>query len=128
MNGAPAVTVVLEPIMIEADVAALKRATVQARLAEGGEGDALARAQREYRRHWPDRPVPAALDTLVTELAAVETLPPEAMRTLGTRRLETVRQNLTRAGIDAARLPGTARRSPLVEAAGHPRIEFDLRS
>jgi len=51
-----------------------------------------------------------------------------AMRTLATRRLEAVRQSLTRAGIDATRLPGTARRNPLVEAAGHPRIEFDLRS
>ena len=128
MNGAPAVKVVLEPILIEADVQLLKRAQLVARLNQPGEGDALARAQGEYRRRWPERPVPPALDALVAELAPVETLAPDAMRTLGTRRLEVVRENLTRAGIDAARLPGTARRSPLVEAAGHPRIEFDLRS
>ena len=128
LNGAPAVKVVLEPILIEADVQALKRAQLLARLNQPGEGDALARAQAEYRRRWPDRPVPSTLDALVAELAPAETLGPDAMRTLGTRRLEVVRENLTRAGIDAARLPGTARRSPLVEAAGNPRIEFDLRS
>jgi len=55
-------------------------------------------------------------------------LPPDALRDLGTRRLEVVRQSLTQAGIDAARLGGTARRAPLVEAAGAPRVEFDLRS
>ena len=128
MNGTPAVKVVLEPIVIESDVHALKRAQLLAQLDQPGEGSALERAGREYRRRWPDRPVPPTLDSVVGELAAAETLGPEALRTLATRRLEAVRQHLTRAGIDAARLPGTARRTPLVEAAGSPRIEFDLRS
>jgi Domain of Unknown Function (DUF748) len=128
MNGAPAVKVVLEPVLIEADVQALKRAQLLARLNQPGEGDALTRAQAEHRRRWPERPVPPTLDALVAELAPVETLAPDAIRTLGTRRLEAVRASLTGAGIDAERLPGTARRAPLVEAAGNPRIEFDLRS
>jgi hypothetical protein len=72
--------------------------------------------------------VPQTLDELVAALLPEETLDPDATRTLGTRRLEAVRQRLTSAGIDAARLPGTARRVSFVEGAGRPRIEFDLRS
>jgi Domain of Unknown Function (DUF748) len=128
LTGAPAVKVVLEPILIEADVWALRQAQLLARLDRPGPGSALERAQGEYRERWPGRPVPATLDALVAELASAETLPPDAMRTLGTRRLEAVRRSLTAAGIDAARLPGSARGSPLVEAAGRPRIEFELRS
>jgi hypothetical protein len=128
LRGAPAVKVVLEPVMIEADAQALKRAQLLAQLEKSGEGDVLERARREHRLRWPDRPVPEALDAIVAELAKAETLAPEAMRTLATRRLEAVRQTLTRDGVDAARLPGTARRTPLVEAAGNARVEFDLRS
>jgi uncharacterized protein involved in outer membrane biogenesis len=128
MKGAPAVKVTLEPVLIEADIQALKRAQVLARLNQPGEGDAAARARREFVERWPDRAVPETLDALVDALLPAETLTPDAMRTLGTRRLDAVRDTLTRAGIDAARLPGSARRAPLVEAAGRPRIEFDLRS
>jgi hypothetical protein len=85
LKQTPAVKVVLEPVILEADVEALKRAM-------GG------------------------------------TLPPDALRDLGTRRIEVIRERLARAGIDPARLGGTARRAPLVEAAGVPRVEFDLRS
>jgi len=85
LKQTPAVKVILEPVILQADVEALKQATPG-------------------------------------------TLPPDALRDLGTRRLEVVRQSLTQAGIDAARLGGTARRAPLVEAAGAPRVEFDLRS
>lgn len=85
LKQTPAVKVILEPVILEADVEVLKQATSG-------------------------------------------TLPPDALRDLGTRRIEAVRQSLTRAGIDAARIGGTARRAPLVEAAGAPRIEFDLRS
>lgn len=129
LRGAPAMKVVLEPILIEADVQALKRAQVLSHLAKPGEGDTLERARREYRLRWPDKPLPDTLDAIVAELATAETLPPDAMRTLAIQRLDAVRQSITRGGgIDAARLPGTARRTPLVEAAGNPRVEFDLRS
>jgi acyl-CoA reductase-like NAD-dependent aldehyde dehydrogenase len=72
--------------------------------------------------------MPPTLDAIVAELAATETLPVDALRTLAARRLEVVRQGLTRdGGIDMARLTGTAVRNPFVEAAGVPRVEFDLR-
>ena len=65
---------------------------------------------------------------MVAELAKAETMPADAMKSLGARRLEVVRQELTKAGgVDAARLTGTARRAPLIETAGAARVEFDLR-
>jgi hypothetical protein len=129
LRGSPAVKIVLEPILIETDIQALKRAKVMGHLTGPGEGSALDRAQRDYKLRWPDRPAPATLEAAVAELATAEKLTPDAMRALATRRIETVRQSLMRAGgVDATRLPGTARRTPLVEGAGDPRVEFDLRS
>ncbi|MGH7389854.1 MAG: DUF748 domain-containing protein [Candidatus Rokuibacteriota bacterium] len=85
LRGAPSMKVVLEPVLVEADVQALER------------------------------------DTAATQ-------PADALRTLATRRLDVVRQGLTGGGgIDVARLGGRARRTPLVEAAGDARVEFDLR-
>lgn len=54
-------------------------------------------------------------------------VPPERLRDLGARRLDAIRQRLTAAGIAPDRLVGTARRTPLVEAAGAARVELDLR-
>ena len=73
----------------------------------------------------------ADLDALKREHALAgpgEALPPDALRDLGARRLDVVRQDLTgRGGVDAARLAGTSRRVSLVEAAGAARVELDLR-
>ena len=131
LRGAPAMKVVLDPILVESDRQMLRREHARARLAapagspEGA--DPLERARDEYRGQWPDKPVPPTLDAIVAELAATETLPADALRTLAAQRLEVVRQGLTRDGIDAARLTGTAARNPFVEATGAPRVEFDLR-
>jgi hypothetical protein len=127
LRGKPSMKVILEPVLIDADLQALKRALVQERLS-GGERDPLARAQREYRGRWPDRPAPPTLEAIIAELATAEPLPPDAVRILGTRRIDAVRASLTQGGVDPARLSGTARRAPLVEAAGNPRVELDLRS
>jgi hypothetical protein len=73
----------------------------------------------------------ADLDALKRERARAglgEELPPEALRDLGARRLDVVRQGLTgRGGVDAGRLAGSSRRVSLVEAAGAARVELDLR-
>jgi hypothetical protein len=72
--------------------------------------------------------MPPTLDAILGELAMAETVPPGATRDLATRRVEVVRQALARVGgVDVGRLGGTARRAPLVEAAGAARVEFDLR-
>ena len=132
LREAPSVTLRLVPILTQADLDTLKRERVLARL--GGDpglpsrGDAPEAAQREYRERWPDRVLPATPAAIVTELAAVEQLPPDALSDLGARRLDMVRQGLTtRGGVDARRLAGSSRRVPLVEAAGAARVEFDLR-
>jgi hypothetical protein len=71
---------------------------------------------------------PILTDSDVQALRAGGALPPDGLKALAARRLEVVRQALTRGGLlDPARLTGTARRAPLVEATGHPRVEFDLR-
>ena len=132
LRGAPSVGVVLEPVLTQADIDALRREQVLARLAappaSPGGADPLEAARREYRERWPERPLPATLETIVAELAAVETMPADAMKSLGAGRLEVVRQELTRGGgLDAGRLAGAARRVPLVEAGGAARVEFDLR-
>jgi hypothetical protein len=130
--GAPAMKVVLDPILVEPDRQMLRREQARARLAapagSPGTADPLERARNEYRGRWPDKPIPPTLDAIVAELAATEALPADALRTLATRRLDVVRQGLTRGGgIDGARLTGTAPRNPFVEATGAPRVEFDLR-
>jgi hypothetical protein len=125
LRGAPSVKLSLGPILTQADVDVLKREQVRTRLAGA---DALASAQREYRARWPEREVPAALDTIVTELVAAEEAPAAALQALSARRLEVVREALTRGGgVEPARLAGVARRRALVEEGGSPRVELDLR-
>jgi hypothetical protein len=71
--------------------------------------------------------VQADLDALRGQRPVADPLPEDAMKELGARRLETVRQALTSRGVEGARLSGSARRVALVEAAGAPRVELDLR-
>jgi Domain of Unknown Function (DUF748) len=128
LRGAASMKVVLDPILIEADLQSLKRERVLAQVAAPSAADSLERARQEYRARWPERSPPSTLEAIVAELATAESLPPESLRSLATRRVEVVRQGLTRGGgIDEGRLSGTARRTALVEAAGSPRVEFDLR-
>ena len=132
LRGAPAMKVVLDPILVESDRQVLRREQARARLAapadSPGTTDPLERARNEYHGRWPDKPMPPTLDAIVAELAVAESLPADALRALATRRIEAVRQELTRgSGIDVTRLTGTAARNPFVEAAGAPRVEFDLR-
>jgi hypothetical protein len=132
LRDTPALTVRLVPIATQADLDALKRERVRARLgAPAGaqpEADPAEAARREHRERWPERPLPPTSEAVVAALVAAEALPAEALRDLGAGRLEAVRRELTgRGGVDAARLPGSARRVPLVEAAGDARVELDLR-
>jgi len=55
-------------------------------------------------------------------------LPPDALRTLGTNRLDVVRQAVARGGVvDMTRLDGRASRTPFIEAAGNGRVELDVK-
>jgi Domain of Unknown Function (DUF748). len=109
LRAAPAVKVVLDPIVVEQDRQALRREQARARLAAPAGSpentDQLERARNEYRGRWPDKPLPSTLDAIVAELATTETLPADALRTLAARRVEVVREELTRGrAIDVARL------------------------
>jgi hypothetical protein len=127
LRNAPSLAPALEPIVTAADVDALKRERVLARLRAGDGGDPVETARREYRARWPDRTVPATLESLAADLATAEPTPADALRDLTARRLEVVRQRLTRGGVEASRLSGRARRTALVEATGAGRVELDLR-
>ena len=132
LRATPVVKVVLDPIVVESDRQALRLEQARTRLAAPAgsleTSDPLERARKEYSGRWPDKAMPPTVDAIIAELAATETLPADALRTLAARRLEVVRQGLTRGGaIDGSRLQGTAARNPFVEAAGTPRVEFDLR-
>jgi hypothetical protein len=75
--------------------------------------------------------VQADLDALKRERAAAgqgEELPADALRDLGTRRLDVLRQRLTGSGVDAGRLAGSSPRIPLVEGGSAARVELDLQS
>ena len=125
LRATPAINVELDPVFTQADVDALKREHVRKRF---GDGEAIASAQRAFRERWPERDLPTTVEAIVGAFVAVEPSPAEALRTLGTQRLELVRQTLTRAGgVDAQRLAGRVPRSPLIEAGGVPRVEFDLK-
>jgi hypothetical protein len=132
LRDKPAMRLGLVPIVTAVDLAALRRASVLARLgaasaSPAGEADADEATRREHRARWPDRPVPQGLDALVAALADAEPLAEEALRDLSVRRLAIVRAALARGGIAAERLPGRARRTTLVEATGQGRVEIDPR-
>ncbi|MBI1736922.1 MAG: DUF748 domain-containing protein [Candidatus Rokubacteria bacterium] len=130
LRDKPALKLGLVPVNTLADVEALKRAKVRARLqASIGTvlGATLAEAARtEYRWRWPERTAPEATDAIVDALAEVEPTPTDVLRELTTRRLEAVRQTLDRRGIAGDRL-AQGRRRTLVEAGGAGRVELDLR-
>jgi hypothetical protein len=127
LRNAPSVLPALVPIVTAADVDALKRETVLARLRAEGGADPLEAARREYRGRWPDRAVPDTLAALAAELATADPQPADALQDLSARRLEVVRQRLTRGGVEASRLSGRARRTALVETTGTGRVELELR-
>jgi uncharacterized protein involved in outer membrane biogenesis len=131
LRDKPALKLGLSAVSTNADVDALKREKVLARL-RGSVGTALGAtveeaARTEYRWRWPDRTPPETVDAIVAALAEVEPTPTEPLRELRPRRLETVREMFQRRGIDAARLVAGRRGPGLVEAAGVGRVELDLR-
>jgi hypothetical protein len=114
----------IDPVFTQADVDALKQEQVRHRL----DGHPAGSAQRAFTERWPDREVPSTLDAIVGALATAEPSPAEALRALGSQRLDLVRERLARGGgVDAQRLAGRVPRSPLIEAGGLPRVEFALK-
>ena len=127
LKDTPAIRLRVRPVTTVADVTALRRRALEARLAVAG-ADAAGRRQAAlalYAELFPRRQPPPTDEALLDELTG-ETPPlPRALRTLATDRVTTVRETLTRAGIDADRLePAEARAA--VEREGEGRVEFEI--
>jgi hypothetical protein len=127
LKETPAIRLRVRPVATVADVTALRRQALDARLAVPG-ADAAARrhaALALYAELFPRRQPPASDEALLEELTR-ETPPlPRALRTLTTGRVATIRDALTRAGIGADRLePAEARTA--VEREGEGRVEFEI--
>jgi len=98
LKESPSVGLTVRPIVTQADVDAMRRAAAPA-----------------------DKPAgPGCCAGMV--------VPPETLRDLSARRLDAVREAVARHGGDPARLTGQARRTALVEEAGEPRVELNLKT
>jgi uncharacterized protein involved in outer membrane biogenesis len=126
LKETPAIRLRLRPVTTVADVTALRRAALEARLAAGG--DAAARRQAAlalYAELFPRRQPPATDEALLAELTRETPTPPGALRTLTTGRTAAVRDGLVRAGVDAGRVEPAESRTA-VESEGEPRVEFEI--
>ena len=123
----PDIRLRLRPVTTVADVTALRREALDARLASAG-ADPAARRQAAvalYTELFPRRQTPASDEALLDELTRETPTPPRALRALATDRTAAIRDGLVRGGIVADRLePAEARAA--VEAEGEPRVEFEI--
>jgi hypothetical protein len=127
LKEAPAIRLRVRPVTTVADVAALRREALDARLTAPG-GDAAARRQAAvalYAELFPRREPPASDEALFGELAREMPTAPRALRTLSTDRVTTIRDALTRAGVTADRLEPAESRAA-VESEGDGRVEFEI--
>lgn len=121
----PDVRLTLTPVVSSDDVTALERRAVEARLARVAREQRLSReaaATRLFEQAFPDRPAPDSLDSVLEALLSREAAPADEVSELGTKRLEALRDTITRAGIDRARLSTRG----LVQRDPGNRIELDV--
>ncbi|HXD99108.1 MAG TPA: DUF748 domain-containing protein [Candidatus Acidoferrum sp.] len=123
----PAIRLRLRPVTTVADVTALRRDALNARLAAAGSEPGARRqaAVAIYAELFPRRQPPDTDEALLAELTRETPTPQGALRTLTTARTATVRDALVQGGVGADRLePAEARAA--VESEGDPRVEFEI--
>jgi hypothetical protein len=129
LREAPGVALTLSPVVTLEDLAALRRAAVQARLEAGARetGQPVAAVgARLFAERFPERPAPAEPEAVLEALASAEVLPDDAVAVLAARRVEVTRQQIDALGpIAAGRLRVDPGPVP-VEAGGHGRVEFEI--
>jgi hypothetical protein len=110
-----------------ADVTALRRQALEARLATLGTDEAARRqaAVGLYTELFPRRQPPSTDEALYEELTRETPTPPRALRTLATERVDATRNALVQAGIAPDRLEPQESRTA-VESEGDARVEFEL--
>jgi uncharacterized protein involved in outer membrane biogenesis len=129
LRDAPAVNLVMKPVLTVDDLAALKREAVRRRIeAAAGQAGPDAAAARLFTERFPGRPAPGGLDAIVAELAREEPNPAEAAKALVARRMETTRTQLQKDGrVGTDRLRTFDGVVP-VESEGLGRVEFEIAS
>ncbi|HVQ74046.1 MAG TPA: DUF748 domain-containing protein [Candidatus Binatia bacterium] len=128
LRDAPSVALEMKPIATLEDVDALKREAVreeiEARARDAGQPAAEV-AARLLGERMPERPAPADLEAIVTELARSQPVPQAALDALATRRMDLVHERASARGVGADRLRASAGVVP-VEASGSGRVEFEI--
>jgi uncharacterized protein involved in outer membrane biogenesis len=127
LRDSPAIRLRVRPVTTVADVTALRRAALEARLGGPGADPAARRraALALYAELFPRRAPPASDAELLEALTRETRTPGRALRTLAQERVAAIREALARAGVPADRLqPADARAA--VESEGEGRVEFEI--
>ena len=128
LRRSPAIRLTLAPFTTAADGESLRGQELTARLQrvqrEAKLDDLAAAVAAEFKRVFPEEPLPKSTEEQLARLREKEPVPAEAVGQLATRRLEAVRTALIeREGIPAGRLAaGEAATAP----AGDGRVEFKI--
>jgi hypothetical protein len=127
LKDSPAIRLRLRPVTTVADVSALRRAALDARLAPAGAETAARRqaALALYAELFPRRDPPASDAVLYEELTRETPTPPRALRALASDRTAAVRDALAAGGVAADRLEPAESRTA-VESEGEGRMEFEI--
>jgi Domain of Unknown Function (DUF748) len=103
----PQVTLRLTPVVSAVDADALRARALEVALERLQRQSGLSRdeaARRLFAERVPRQPVPATTEAVLSAVQEQTVLPPDALAELAARRLEAVRADARRAGIDVARL------------------------
>ena len=133
LRDAPALSLVMKPVLTVEDVEALKRDAVRQRIdaldreaAQRDPGPVAPRLLRLFAERFRDRPVPPDVPAIVEALAKDEPVPEAALNDLAARRVEMVRRELeARGAVDLSRLRLSDGVVP-IEASGAGRVEFEI--
>lgn len=130
LRRAPGVNLMLSGVVTSRDAESLRAQELTARLQklqrERGLPSYAAAVLAEFRVQFPNVTALPAPEEQIAQLLAREPVPATRVEELNARRVETVREALTRSeGVPADRLrPGEAKVTP--EAAGDGRVEFQI--
>jgi uncharacterized protein involved in outer membrane biogenesis len=111
LDQSPQVRMALTPVVTTQDLVELRRRVLDAAIERAARKGRLTREEAIVRLHAeqrPGRPVPESPDAALAALLEEAELPTSQHSELAAARLEAVRAVVTRAGIDAARLPENA--------------------
>ena len=127
LKDSPAIRLRVRPVATVADVSALRRAALDARLAPAGTEPAARRqaAIALYAELFPRREPPASDEVLFEELTRETPTPPRALRALATERTAAIRDAIAAGGVAADRLEPAESRTA-VESEGEGRVEFEI--